>query len=74
MTRWQYEEETDVYWQTGIVYCGNPADETYENLGIFVPGAYLNGTQNGDGTYTCEVNLSGSAAGYTAETAFSLSA
>ena len=69
MTHWQYNEETDVYWQTGIVYCENPADETYENLGIFVPGAYLTGTPNGNGTYTCEVNPSGSAAGYTANTA-----
>lgn len=69
MTRWQYNEDSDVYWQTGIVYCENPADETYENLGIYVPGSYMTGTENGDGTYTCEVNISGTVGNYTAETA-----
>lgn len=69
MTNWQYNEETDVYWQTGIVYCADPADETYENLGIYVPGAYMNGTGNADGTYTCEINASGTVGGFTAETA-----
>lgn len=69
MTKWQYNEETDVYWQTGIVYCADPADETYENLGIYVPGAYMNGTGNDDGTYTCEVNVSGTVGGFNAETA-----
>lgn len=69
MTKWKYNEDTDVYWQVGIAYCEKPADETYENLGIFVPGAYMSGTENGDGTYTCEVNKSGAVGGYTAETA-----
>lgn len=69
MTKWQYQEETDVYWQAGIDYCAVPADETYENLGIYVPGAYMTGTDNGDGTYTCEINTSGTAGGFTAETA-----
>lgn len=69
MTRWQYNRENDVYWQVGIVYCENPADEAYENLGIYVPGAYMTGTENGDGTYTCEINTSGTVEGYTAETA-----
>lgn len=69
MTKWQYNEETDVYWQAGIVYCADPADEAYENLGIYVPGAYMTGTDNGDGTYTCEINSSGMVGGFTAETA-----
>ena len=69
MTKWQYNEDTDAYWQVGIVYCENPADSGYENLGIFVPGAYMNGTANGDGTYTCEVNESADVGGYTAATA-----
>ena len=69
MTQWQYNEENDVYWQTGLVYCENPADESYENLGIYVPGNYMTGTENGDGAYTCEINTSGTVEGYTAETA-----
>ena len=69
MTKWQYHEDNDVYWQVGIVYCENPVDESYENLGIFVPGAYLTGTRNSDGTYTCEMNAEASIGEYTAQTA-----
>lgn len=69
MTAWNYNEEDDVYWQVGIVYCENPADEAYENLGIYVPGAYLTAADNGDGTYTCQIDLSGAINGFTAETA-----
>ena len=56
MTKWQYNAEDDVYYQVGIVYCANPADTTYESMGIFIPGAYMTRTENGDGTYTCTVN------------------
>lgn len=69
MTKWQYNEEADVYWQTGIAYCADPADENYENLGIYVPGAYMTGKANGDGTYTCEIDASGTVGGFTAKTA-----
>lgn len=69
MTKWQYDSGTDVYWQVGIRYCADPADEEYETLGIFVPGAYMDATDNGDGTYTCTVNEQGEINGYTAGTA-----
>lgn len=69
MTQWQYNKETDVYWQTGISYCENPAQEEYENLGIYVPGAYMSGSENDGGTYTCEITNSQRAGNYTAETA-----
>ena len=69
MTKWQYEAEDDVYWQTGLSYAATPADGNYETMGIFVPGAYFTGTDNGDGTYTCTVNTSGTAGQYTAATA-----
>lgn len=68
-TKWSYNSDDDVYYQIGISYCENPADEEYETLAIFVPGAYLNGTDNGDGTFTCEVNEEGNVNGYTATTA-----
>ncbi|MBR3017843.1 MAG: tannase, partial [Clostridia bacterium] len=69
MTKWQYNEEDDVYWQVGLSYAANPGDSNYETMGIFVPGACFNGTANGDGTYTCTVNESGVAGQYTAVTA-----
>lgn len=69
MTVWQYRQEEDVYWQTGIAYCTSPADEDYETLGIYVPAKYMNGTPNGDGTYTCEINPDGTVGEYTAENA-----
>ena len=38
-------------------------------MGIYVPGAYLTGTDNGNGTYTATVNASGAVGGFTATTA-----
>ena len=69
MTKWQYNADDDVYYQTGISYCSDPADASYETLAVFVPGAYLTGTENGDGTYTCELNTANEVNGYTAATA-----
>lgn len=68
-SKWMYNSDDDVYYQVGISYCENPADETYETLAIFVPGSYMNATDNGDGTYTCEINTEATINGYTAETA-----
>ena len=39
MTKWQYSEDHDIYYQTGVDYCETPADEKYEKLAVFVPGA-----------------------------------
>ncbi|MCC8097422.1 MAG: copper amine oxidase N-terminal domain-containing protein, partial [Eubacterium sp.] len=68
-TKWQYNEESGVYWQVGVQYCANPVDLTYETLGVFVPEAYMDAVENGDGTYTCTVNTTGEVKGYTSETA-----
>lgn len=68
-SKWLYNEDDDVYYQTGIVYCENPADESYENLAVFVPGAYMDATDNGDSTYTCELNETAEINGYTVATA-----
>lgn len=67
--KWNYNEEDNVYWQVGISYCENPASEEYETLGIFVPGDYMTASDNGDGTYTCEIDAGAAAGAYTAETA-----
>ncbi len=68
-TKWQYNEESGVYWQTGASYCANPVDLTYETLGVFVPEEYMNAEDNGDGTYTCTVNTDGEVNDYTSQTA-----
>ncbi len=69
MSKWLYHSEDHVYYQIGISYCETPADESYETLAVFVPGDYFLGTDNGDGTYTCEINPDGTVNGYTAQTA-----
>lgn len=69
MTKWILDEDQNLYYQVGIQYCENPTDETYETLGIFVPAAYFDATDNGDGTYTCEVNTTANVGGYTSATA-----
>lgn len=68
-TKWQYNSEDKVYWQTGISYCENPADENYETLGIFIPAAYMHAKDNGDGTFTCKINNQVAVKGYTAASA-----
>ena len=66
MTKWQYSADDDVYYQTGLAYCEKPADDVHEKLAVFVPSAYLDASDNGDGTYTCKVNESAVKNGYTA--------
>ena len=67
--KWSYDADNDVYYQIGVQYCSQPAALDYETLAVVVPGAYLTGTDNGDGTYTCAVNPDGTINGFTAETA-----
>ena len=69
MSKWQYNSGDDVYYQTGISYCETPADETYETLAVFVPGDYMKGEDNGDGTFTCELDEEAEVGGYTAASA-----
>ena len=56
MTKWSYNADDDVYYQLGIPYCAAPVDESYETLAVFVPGTYLVGRDNGDGTWSCTVS------------------
>ncbi|MCD8239310.1 MAG: dockerin type I domain-containing protein [Clostridiales bacterium] len=66
---WQYNSGSDVYYQTGVVYCTDPYDTSYESFGIYVPGSYMNMTANQDGTYTFTGFTNTAVGGYTAETA-----
>ncbi len=68
-TKWNYDEANDVWYQVGVVYCADPDTVDYESLGISVPGPYMTGTENGDGTWTCAVDTTGEVAGLTADTA-----
>ena len=69
MSAWNYNESEGVFWQVGISYCQNPANEEYETLGIYVPEAYFTGEENDDGTYTCSINEEGQIGDYTAANA-----
>ena len=69
LTGWHYNEEFDIYYQSGIGYCEKPADEQYEQLAVFVPGAYLDASDNGDETFTCKVSDKSEINGYSATTA-----
>lgn len=64
MDSWLYNSDDDVYYQTGLSYATTPADADYETLGIYVPGAYFDAKENGDGTYSCTLNKNASVAGY----------
>ncbi len=60
-----WQSGSDYYYIVGLFYCQSPADESYEQMGIYVPSAYL--TKNSDGSYS--INSSGTCNGYTASTA-----
>jgi hypothetical protein len=69
-TAWSYDATNDVYYQIGKVHVGNPAATDYENLSIYVPGAYLTATANSDGTtYTAKANPKGTVGAYSGRTA-----
>lgn len=68
-SKWNYDADNDVYWQIKVGYCSNPETTDYETLGIYVPGSYMTGTKNSDGTYTCTINSEGKVGNYTASTA-----
>ena len=68
-SKWLYNSADDVYYQVGIVYCETSADADQEQLSVIVPGAYMTAQDNGDGTYTCEMNTDATVNGYTALTA-----
>ncbi|XUL92928.1 esterase [Streptomyces galilaeus] len=69
-TAWSYDATNDVYYQLGKVYVTNPATTDYENLSIYVPGAYLTATANSDGTtYTAKLNRKGTVGQYSGGTA-----
>ena len=63
---WRYNADAGVYWQVGVPYCTALTDAAYQTLGVFVPGAFMEATDNGDGTFTCAVNPSGAANGISA--------
>jgi hypothetical protein len=66
---WNYDAANDVYWQIGVQYAAKPETLEYETLGIYVPGAYMTATDNGNGTYSATLNETGSINGFTAKTA-----
>ncbi|MEV0737823.1 esterase [Streptomyces sp. NPDC050549] len=69
-TAWSYDATNDVYYQIGKVYVATPASTDYENLSIYVPGAYLTATANSDGTtYTAKLNRKGTVGQYSGSTA-----
>lgn len=66
---WQYDATNNIYYQIGVKYVSKPETTDYETLGIYVPGAYMTATANGDGTYTAVIDGNGTVNGFTAKTA-----
>ena len=66
---WRYDADHKVYYQLGLRYVATPQASDYETLGIYVPGPYFTGKDNGNGTYTVTVNASGTVGSFTAATA-----
>jgi len=68
-SEWQYNSSANVYYIVGIIYCATPASSSYQQMGIYVPAAYMNATANGNGTYTCTINQTATVNGFKASTA-----
>ena len=68
-SKWSYDSDNDIYYQIGVQYCTKPQATSYESMGIYVPGAYFDATDNGNGTFTCAPSASGKVGDYTAATA-----
>lgn len=66
MKKWHYIAKQNIYYQTDVAYCEKPANEFYEKLSVFVPGAYMNAKKNSDGTFTCKLNTKAKLNEYTA--------
>ena len=66
---WRYDADHKVYYQLGLRYVAPRQASDYETLGIYVPGPYFTGKDNGNGTYTVTVNASGAVGSFTAATA-----
>ena len=69
MTKWNYDEENDIYYQMNVSYCTKPATWEYETLGIYVPGKYFDGVKNSNGTYNCSLNTKNQVGNYSSENA-----
>ncbi|GAA0308974.1 subtype B tannase [Kineococcus aurantiacus] len=66
---WRYDAEHDVYHQVGLTYVATPQAPDRERLAVHVPGPYFSGRDNGDGTFTVQVDPAGTVGGWTAATA-----
>lgn len=77
MDAWHYDAQNNVWYQLGCEYCTKPATATYEQLAIYVPGAYLTPKDEDtklekaspSDTFACELATEASVGAFTAETA-----
>lgn len=65
---WNYDEAIDCYWQLGLNYCKKPSTEVYEQLAIYVPGAYFEAEKRGK-HYRCSLAEEGKKGAFTASNA-----
>lgn len=66
---WKYDSINNVYYQLGVPYCAKQLSEKNQKFDVYVPGEYLIGKKDSNGTYKYEINIKGKKAGYNAETA-----
>ena len=65
---WKFDSGNNVYYQIGLRYAMKSVSDTYETMGIYVPGQYLTCVENGD-KYKCAVNETEELNGYTSQDA-----
>lgn len=67
--KWNYDEDNDVFWQTGVNYCQYPLSDGCEKLMICIPGKYMEADENDTGTFACSVDIDNCIGSYSAKSA-----
>ena len=66
MNNWSYDSVNDIYYQLNLSYCNRASAPEYETLSIYIPGKYLDGVKNSNGTYNCSINEKNKVGNYSA--------
>ena len=56
MGSWNYDEKNNVYYKMNVNFCEKSKNNETQRFNIFVPGEYLQGEKNSNGTYKCNIN------------------
>ena len=69
MDKWKYNEQDEVYYQTGIYYSQASLESLYQRMALFVPEKYLRCNKIEDDLFSCVPNMAALINNYTVRSA-----